>query len=293
VSDKAVNARRRSVIRVLVRIGLIAFLGMCATLSLCWYGAFRLRASRSFAAATLAGHVHFSSSDTPDPRLYDPGRNSYRSFTPSTSTTQAPAPSGWFGYVTRGELPFAPAGWHATQVFIVKMDPADPEERSRVAARFRDNYFADFPRWSRASKPATPADDLYPYVAEYAFGWPEAALMFEVRFDHIRSSTQVLDAVPLPLLDTVTGRSSLQADQATLYPLRPIVGGLLVNVLVLGVLADRAFVWFVLPMLRMGARLARRGRGTLRTRRGLCSSCRYPIGPSVAKCPECGEPARR
>lgn len=282
------NSQRAFAAKLASRVGSIALLGTLSLVALCYSSSFVLHVSRDEPVVMLmSSRLLFSGPESPDPHVYDPGRYSVRAALPWTPLNQQFVPTGWFGYCSNGYLPFARSGWCSTGVCLVKMDSDDPLQPPRVAARYRENPFGGFPAWSRARSPATPGDDAYPYVAEYSFGWPERALMYEVRYDPARKATQVRGAISISYLDRQVGRGN-RIDQ-TIYPALPIFRGFLVDVLVLGVLADRLVAWFLWPPGRLLYRRAMRRRRRNRFSKGVCPICRYQLsGGSGTSCPECG-----
>ncbi len=270
--------------RVLLQVVVVIVLGLGAMLLTSYYSAYTARTSTWNSVALLFGHVHNSTSETPDLRIVDPGDFSFRARFSNTPPDQMPVPTGWLGYVCGSDS--LRYGWAWTGVIAVK-ERNDENDTLRVAERCMDNYFGHFPRWSSTNIQATSSDDRLPYVTEYAFGWPERSLMLRVRYDHISNTPQPFDSISLPLIDRIAGRASTSPGSSTLYPVRPIWPGLLINTLVLGIVADRLLSWFFIPPVRWYLRRAFWVHRERRRDRGLCPLCKYTLKGSPT-CSECG-----
>jgi hypothetical protein len=130
---------------------------------------------------------------------------------------------------------------------------------------------ATLPRWARHPKafPYTPSNFACRVFS--ARGWPLVSLKYEAVLDGSSSASD---------LTTVAGGLRLpwranQLELGVVFPYRVIPGAFA---------ADTAFYVVVIWVLAGGAHAVRRW---IRTRRGLCPYCAYPIGESPV-CTECG-----
>lgn len=120
-------------------------------------------------------------------------------------------------------------------------------------------------------------------------GWPLPAFECRVIHEHREQIKYTVRAEQMGrgwqgriwLLDgiTIPQGSVLRPIPRRYLPVRPLPVGLAVNTAFLA-----GGLWFAL----FGWRVIRRA---MRTRRGQCASCGYPV-PSAQACPECGAPAR-
>jgi hypothetical protein len=137
---------------------------------------------------------------------------------------------------------------------------------------------ADLPPWSAPAQVQRtglpfPDDKIGPnwFTVDFAFGWPAPALCYQIlilpsRDLVIRNGLFLTDPVP----------SWAWADHSA-FPLRVIWPAFALNTILY-----TAVLWLLIP----GPFVLRR---LVRSRRGLCPACAYPMGES-ATCTECGKP---
>lgn len=275
-------------VRIAARAALIAIVGMILTILICWYGTIQARVTTTNAIAQLLGHAIVSSQEDPDPSVVDPARFSFRGQTSRSARSPVPpVPTGWFGYTTDRYHPGS--GWCCTQVILVKIAAAAPSTDARVAQRAILAPLGDFPAWSVAARPAVSEDDAFPYVAEYALGWPERAIMLRVHYNHTSSASETRGATTLGMVDRLSQPRSYNTGDETLFPVQPIAFGFLLNTLILGILGERLFAWIALPLFHIVAQPARRLVAGRRMKGGFCPKCGYAVSTIVGTtCPECG-----
>lgn len=136
------------------------------------------------------------------------------------------------------------------------------------------------PDWAAAiHKPPldfVPAETNRKVRVHDARGWPMVALYSCYDATPDRSyQWRIVSVINGIRIDRTNPVNNSEASDQRLFPLRPIWPGVIINTLFYGVL-----LWLVVPGPLALCRL-------LRTRRGLCMKCAYPIGAG-AVCTECG-----